>query len=85
MARTTFPPRETLQAAPPEIGGYFLERHDRVIRPDDGEPDVYSIGMLRLVRSHPEIRYEGIVHKRSNDAVPCGELPASCRLRTRHL
>ncbi|HXU33393.1 MAG TPA: glycosyltransferase [Thermoanaerobaculia bacterium] len=61
--------RATLLAAPPEIGGYFLERHDRVIRPEDGEPDIYPIGMLRLFRNHPDIRYEGIVHERPNDAV----------------
>ncbi len=40
-----------------------------MIRPEDGEPDVYPIGMLRLFRNHPEIRYEGIVHERPNDAV----------------
>ncbi|HEV7669753.1 MAG TPA: glycosyltransferase [Thermoanaerobaculia bacterium] len=61
--------REALLAAPAEVGGYFLERHDRVIRPEDGEPDVYPIGMLRLFRNHTEIRYEGIVHERPNDAV----------------
>ncbi len=61
--------RAALLSAPAEIGGYFLERHDRVIRPEDGEPDVYPIGMLRLFRNHPEIRYEGIVHERPNDAV----------------
>ncbi|MEP7013300.1 MAG: glycosyltransferase [Acidobacteriota bacterium] len=61
--------REALEAAPPGIGGFFLERHDRVVRPGDGEPDVYPIGMLRLFRNHPEIRYEGIVHERPNDAV----------------
>jgi len=61
--------REALDVAPPGIGGYFLERHDRVVRPEDGEPDVYPIGMLRLFRNHPEILYEGIVHERPNDAV----------------
>jgi Tfp pilus assembly protein PilF len=51
-----------------EVGGFFLERHDVVTHPD-GQSDVYPIGILRLFRNHPAIRYEGIVHERPNETV----------------
>ena len=55
--------------AAPEVGGYFIERHDVVSHPEDGQTDVYPIGILRLFRNHPAIRYEGIVHERPNETV----------------
>jgi tetratricopeptide (TPR) repeat protein len=58
-----------LLAAPPEIGGFFVERHDLVTRFEEGERDVYPIGILRLFRNHEAIRYEGIVHERPNETV----------------
>lgn len=54
--------------AGPEVGGFFIERHDIVTHPD-GESDVYPIEILRLFRNHPAIRYEGIVHERPNETV----------------
>jgi tetratricopeptide (TPR) repeat protein len=58
-----------LLAAAPEVGGFFIERHDVVTHPEEGQADVYPIGILRLFRKHPAIRYEGIVHERPNEAV----------------
>ncbi|MEA2599232.1 MAG: hypothetical protein QOF89_224 [Acidobacteriota bacterium] len=55
--------------AAPEVGGFFIERHDVVTHPEDGQTDVYPIGILRLFRNHPAIRYEGIVHERPNETV----------------
>jgi hypothetical protein len=52
----------------PEVGGFFIERHD-VVTHQDGQIDVYPIGILRLLRNHPAIRYEGIVHERPNETV----------------
>jgi tetratricopeptide (TPR) repeat protein len=58
-----------LLAAPTEVGGFFVERHDLVTRFAEGERDVYPIGILRLFRNHEAIRYEGIVHERPNETV----------------
>jgi glycosyltransferase involved in cell wall biosynthesis len=58
-----------LLAAPAEAGGFFIERHDVVTDPENGQTDVYPIGILRLFRNHPDIRYEGIVHERPNETV----------------
>ncbi len=58
-----------LLAASPEVGGFFIERHDLVTRFAEGESDVYPIGILRLFRNHPAIRYEGIVHERPNETI----------------
>jgi glycosyltransferase involved in cell wall biosynthesis len=58
-----------LFTVPPEVGGFFIERHDVVTHPEDGRADVYPIGILRLFRNHPDIRYEGIVHERPNETV----------------
>lgn len=63
------PLRPALAAAPPEVGGFLIERHDHVVHPEDGQSDVYPIEILRAFRNHPGIRYEGIVHERPNDAV----------------
>ena len=56
-------------AAAPDVGGFLIERHDLVTHPEDGQTDVYPIGILRLFRNHPAIRYEGIVHERPNETV----------------
>src|SRR3954452_8628874 len=58
-----------LLAAPPEVGGFFIERHDLVTRFEEGDRDVYPIGILRLFRNHEAIRYEGIVHERPHETV----------------
>ena len=55
--------------ATPEVGGFLIERHDVVTHPEDGQTDVYPIGILRLFRNHPTLRYEGIVHERPNETV----------------
>ncbi len=54
----------------------FIERHDVVTHPQEGQTDVYPIGILRLFRNHKAIRYEGIVHERPNETV-VRETPAS--------
>jgi tetratricopeptide (TPR) repeat protein len=58
-----------LLAAAPEVGGFLIERHDVVTHPEEGQSDVYPIGILRLFRNHQAIRYEGIVHERPNETV----------------
>jgi tetratricopeptide (TPR) repeat protein len=58
-----------IQEAAPEVGGFLIERHDVVTHPEDGQTDVYPIGILRLFRNHPTLRYEGIVHERPNETV----------------
>jgi len=58
-----------IREAAPEVGGFLIERHDVVTHPEDGQTDVYPIGILRLFRNQPAIRYEGIVHERPNETV----------------
>lgn len=60
---------DAILSAAPETGGFFIERHDVVTHPEEGQTDVYPIGILRLFRNHEGIRYEGIVHERPNDTV----------------
>lgn len=69
LSDSTIPLPDLLEAAAPEIGGFFIERHDIVTHHESGQTDVYAIGILRLFRNHPEIRYEGIVHERPNETV----------------
>lgn len=58
-----------IAGAAPDVGGFFIERHDVVVHPEEGQSDVYPIEILRLFRNHPDIRYEGIVHERPNETV----------------
>ncbi len=61
--------RPAIQQAPPEVGGFQIERHDVVTNPDDGHVDVHAIEILRLFRNHAAIRYEGIVHEAPDESV----------------
>lgn len=61
--------RRAVSEAPPDVGGYVVERHDVVIRPDSGRRDALPIGMVRLLRAHPAIRWQGRVHERPGERV----------------
>jgi tetratricopeptide (TPR) repeat protein len=61
--------RPLIQSATPEVGGYLIERHDLVTDPDDGRTHVLPVGIVRLFRKHPEIRYIGSVHERPGDTI----------------
>lgn len=61
--------RALIERAPGQVGGYWLERHDRVLLPDSGKLEVYPVANLRLFRRHPGIRFRGIVHERVQDSV----------------
>jgi tetratricopeptide (TPR) repeat protein len=76
-----------LLEAAPEVGGFFIERHDVVTHPESGQTDVHAIGTLRLFRNHPGIRYEGIVHERPNETVLRAgfEIRSLCSLKLTHL
>lgn len=69
LSASTPPLSDLLEATEPEVGGFFIERHDVVTHAESGQTDVHAIGILRLFRNHPEIRYEGIVHERPNETV----------------
>lgn len=55
--------------APSAAGGFLVERHDIVTDPATGKTEVNPIGMVRLFRRHPAIRYTGIVHERPGDTI----------------
>jgi hypothetical protein len=61
--------RRAVSEAPPDVGGFVVERHDVVIHPDSGRRDAIPIGMVRLLRAHPAIRWQGRVHERPGERV----------------
>jgi glycosyltransferase involved in cell wall biosynthesis len=52
-----------------ETGGFLVEREDVVRHPQTGRTERYPIGMVRLFRRHPGIRYVGRVHERPGDTI----------------
>ena len=60
---------DCIRSATPQAGGFLIERHDIVTSPADGKTEVNPIGMVRLFRRHPLIRYTGIVHERPGETI----------------
>lgn len=60
---------ECLRTASDSAGGFLVERHDIVTSPADGKTEFNNIGMVRLLRRHPAIRYTGIVHERPGKTI----------------
>lgn len=79
--------RPLVQAAEPETGGYLIEREDVVRHVDTGRTERYPIGMVRLFRRHPRIRYVGRVHERPGDTIRDAgfTIRSTHRLRLTHL
>jgi hypothetical protein len=79
--------RPLIQSAPPEVGGYLIERHDLVTDPDDGRTHVLPVGIVRLFRKHPAIRYIGSVHERPGDTILNAglEIHVATTIKLRHL
>lgn len=51
------------------LGGYILERHDISREKVSGKTIVNPIGIVRLFRRHPCIRYEGAIHERPGESI----------------
>jgi glycosyltransferase involved in cell wall biosynthesis len=66
--------------APPEVGAFLVERHDVVRHADTGRTERYPIGIVRLFRRHPAIRYVGAAHERPGETV----LAAGFRIESTH-
>ena len=75
-----------IEEAPPEAGGFLIARQDLVTDPDDGRTQVIPIGIVRLFRRHPAIRYAGSVHERPGDTIlEAGlEIRPTTRVRLTH-
>ncbi|MDB4949328.1 MAG: glycosyl transferase family 2 [Gemmatimonadetes bacterium] len=58
-----------LADVPAEVGGFLVERHDVVAHASTGRTDRYPVGIVRLFRRHPGIRYVGAVHERPGDTI----------------
>ncbi|HYW11844.1 MAG TPA: glycosyltransferase [Longimicrobium sp.] len=73
--------------AGPETGGFLIEREDVVRHPATGRTERYPIGMVRLFRRDPRIRYVGRVHERPGDTIRAAgyEIRSTHRLRLTHL
>jgi tetratricopeptide (TPR) repeat protein len=71
----------------PETGGFLLEREDVVRHPGTGRTERYPIGMVRLFRRDPRIRYVGRVHERPGDTIRAAgyEIRSTHRVRLTHL
>jgi tetratricopeptide (TPR) repeat protein len=66
--------------APADVGAFLVERHDIVRHADTGRTERYPIGMVRLFRRHPAIRYAGAAHERPGESV----LAAGLRVESTH-
>lgn len=73
--------RPLVTEAEVETGGFLIEREDVVRHPGTGRTERYPIGMVRLFRRHPRIRYVGRVHERPGDTIR----GAGFALRSTHL
>jgi tetratricopeptide (TPR) repeat protein len=79
--------RPLVQEAGADVGGFLIEREDVVRHPDTGRTERYPIGMVRLFRRHPRIRYVGRVHERPGDTIRDAgfAIHSTHRLRLTHL
>lgn len=55
--------------APADVGGFLLTRDDVVAHASTGRTERYPVGIVRLFRRHPAIRYVGAVHERPGDTI----------------
>jgi hypothetical protein len=78
--------REVVEDAPPGTGAFLVEREDVVRHVDTGRTERYPIGVVRLFRRHPRIRYVGAVHERPNETVRAAGLriESTPRIRLTH-
>ena len=74
-------------AASAGVGAFLVEREDVVRHVETGRTERYPIGMVRLFRRHPDIRYAGAVHERPNDTVRAAgfRIESTPLLRLTHL
>jgi tetratricopeptide (TPR) repeat protein len=79
--------RALVAQAGPGTGGFLVEREDVVRHPGSGRTERYPIGMVRLFRRDPRIRYVGRVHERPGDTIRDAgyEIRSTHRLRLTHL
>lgn len=79
--------RALLAQAGPETGGFLVEREDVVRHPGTGRTERYPIGMVRLFRRDPRIRYVGRVHERPGDTIRAAglQIRSTHRLGLTHL
>jgi len=79
--------RSLVREADTGTGGFLIEREDVVRHPETGRTERYPIGMVRLFRRHPRIRYAGRVHERPGDSIRQAgfEIRSTHRLRLTHL
>ena len=79
--------RALVAEAGAETGGFLVEREDVVRHPATGRTERYPIGMVRLFRRDPGIRYAGCVHERPGDTIRVAglQIRSTHRLRLTHL
>ncbi len=79
--------REMLTHASAEVGGYVIERHDIVKDPTSGKSEVNPVGIVRLFRRHPKIRYQGAVQERPGDSILAAgfQLGLATQIKLTHL
>ena len=65
--------RKQIERARSAVGGFVVERRDRVNDRDSGRALVHAVGIVRVLRRHPGIRFVGAVHERPGETVlACG-------------
>ncbi len=79
--------RSLLSETEEDVGAYLVERQDVVRQPESGRTERYPIGMVRVFRRDPRIRYVGRVHERPGDTVRAAgfAIHGTHRVRLTHL
>lgn len=61
--------RTIIEEASANTGGFLLERKDIFYQPESGKLDNYSIGIVRLARNLPAIRFQNEVHEEIHTSI----------------
>ncbi len=65
--------RKQIERTQSAVGGFVIERRDQVKDRDSGRALVHAVGIVRVLRRHPAIRFVGAVHERPGETVlACG-------------
>ncbi|MGB3466664.1 MAG: glycosyltransferase [Cyclobacteriaceae bacterium] len=52
-----------------QVGGFLISRKDKFFHKKDGKLDSYTIGIVRLVRNHPMIKFRNIIHEEIHSSI----------------
>ena len=79
--------KDLIARTPQSIGGYVIERHDMVKAQESGKTEVNPVGIIRLFRNDPRIRYQGAIHERPGESILAAgfQVGVATQLKLTHL